>query len=259
MIKAYTYFIGWKKLDLWYYGVRYKKGCSPDDFFTTYFSSSKLVHALMLKHGMPDVRKIRKTFDNVKASLIWEQTVLRRMNVLRKENWLNQNISGAINFTPAMRQIMSDRKKGRVWLVKNDKKILVLKELVEVMLDEGYTHWKPNLSGNKNGMWGKQHSEKTLKKISESKLGKCFTTPEGIKRKSDYMKNNNPMKVKANRQKYDEAMITVRLKSCKQVTNGIEIFKSLSEAAQKTNNPVSTICYWCVNKKSGWQYYPTTL
>ena len=256
---AYTYVIGWTKLNLWYYGVRYKAGCNIEDFFTTYFTSSKLVHAVMIRHGLPDIRTIRRTFNNVKTSIVWEQTVLRRMKVLRNEKWLNQNISGAINFTPAMREIMSQRKKGRVWLVKDGRKTLVMKELADMLIAEGYRRWKPDHTGQKNGMWGKRHSEKTLKKISESKLGKCFTTPEGIKRKSNFMKSNNPMKIKANRQKYDEAMIAVRLKLCKRVTNGIEIFNSLSEAAQKTKNPVSTICYWCTNKKSGWQYCPTAL
>jgi len=255
MIKAYTYFIGWKKLNLWYYGVRYKKGCTPDDFFTTYFSSSKLVHALMLKHGMPDVRKIRKTFNNVKASLIWEQTVLRRMNVLHKENWLNQNISGAINFTPAMRQIMSDRKKGRVWLVKNDKKILVLKELVEVMLNEGYTRWKPNLSGDKNGMWGKYHTTQTKNMMSKIKKEQgCRLTTSGRKNKSNFMKNNNPMSNPAIKSIHKQKMNKIKTASKKVYYQG-KIYNSVREAAQ--HHPqikYSTLAWCCANKKAGWSY-----
>jgi len=254
MIKSYTYLVGWTKLNLWYYGVRYKQGCSTNDFFTVYFTSSKLIHALMLTHGLPDVREIRRTFDNVKKALVWEQTVLRRLKVLRDEKWLNQNVSGAINFTPAMRQIMSERKKGRVWLTKNNKKTLVRKELVEVLIAEGYQKWHPDNSGKKNGMWGKKHTNVSKNKIKETKVGKCYTSDEGLHQKSIFMKNNNPMHDPTIKQHHKEKMIQLKNASKKVYYKGF-VYNSVREAAQHhPHMKYSTLAWSCANKKAGWSY-----
>lgn len=40
---CYTYLIGWSEYDIWYYGVRYAKGCNPADLWVKYFTSSKFV------------------------------------------------------------------------------------------------------------------------------------------------------------------------------------------------------------------------
>ena len=60
----YTYLIGWKSLNLWYYGVRISKNCNPSDLWVTYFTSSKYVAETVKTHGDPDVVQIRKIFDN---------------------------------------------------------------------------------------------------------------------------------------------------------------------------------------------------
>lgn len=93
---AYTYLIGWSKLDKWYYGVRFAKDCHPGDLWKTYFTSSKYVEEYRQLHGEPDVIEIRHTFEDSSAAMLWEQRVLRKMNVLHSEKWLNKNISGAI-------------------------------------------------------------------------------------------------------------------------------------------------------------------
>ena len=52
----YFYIIGWRELDRWYVGCRYRKGCHPSDLMTTYFTSSKnYVHPFIEQHGLPDV------------------------------------------------------------------------------------------------------------------------------------------------------------------------------------------------------------
>jgi hypothetical protein len=60
--QPYTYLIGWREQQKYYYGVRYAKNCSPEDFWTKYFTSSPAVLAMRLKHGDPDIIQIRKTF-----------------------------------------------------------------------------------------------------------------------------------------------------------------------------------------------------
>lgn len=253
MIKAYTYLIGWSKLNLWYYGVRYKKGCAVDDLFVSYFTSSKVVHSLMFIHGLPDVKQIRKTFLSIKQALLWEQKVLRRIKVLKNEKWLNQNISGAINFTPVIRNIMSERKRGRVWLIKDNKKTLVVKELVEPLLLEGYTKWKPNHYGNKNGMFGKKHKEETKQKIGLLN-SKSTLTEKGRTKKSKYMSKNNPMHNLEIKKKHKEKMQQLRSAS-KKVNYQGQIFESLKQANLKyPEQKYSTLAYKCKHKKDGWSY-----
>lgn len=85
----YTYLIGWSSLDLWYYGVRTKKNCSPGDLWVKYFTSSKRVKELRKIHGEPDVIQIRKTFETAKQALAWEIKVLRRLDVRYSKRWIN--------------------------------------------------------------------------------------------------------------------------------------------------------------------------
>ena len=97
--KPYTYLIGWTSHNLYYYGVRYKAGCSPDDFWVKYFTSSKRVHSLRKELGEPDVIQIRKVFESADNAISWELKVLRRMKVLLKEEWINANVAGAYKLT----------------------------------------------------------------------------------------------------------------------------------------------------------------
>lgn len=91
----YTYLIGWSKLNKWYYGVRYKKYCNPNDLWNPYKTSSKTVKEYILKYGEPDIIAIRKIFKNIKLARIWEHKVLRRMKVIKNNKFLNKtdNIS----------------------------------------------------------------------------------------------------------------------------------------------------------------------
>lgn len=88
---CYTYRIKWSKNNISYYGVRYAKNCHPNDLWVTYFTSSKFVKIQREKCGEPDTIQIRKTFgDNSKKAKLWEDKVLRRLNVVDKDNWLNK-------------------------------------------------------------------------------------------------------------------------------------------------------------------------
>ena len=93
---TYTYLIGWSKLNKWYYGVRYAKGCKPSELWRTYFTSSKYVAEFRAKHGEPDVITIRKTFDNQESAILWESRVLKRMDVIHDSKWLNRTNNQAI-------------------------------------------------------------------------------------------------------------------------------------------------------------------
>lgn len=88
--KPYTYLIGWTKIGQYYYGVRYAKGCHPDDFWKEYFTSSQYVSDLRKSFGEPDVIQIRKTFDTAEKAIEWENKVIRRLALHKQENFLNR-------------------------------------------------------------------------------------------------------------------------------------------------------------------------
>lgn len=88
--KPYTYLIGWSELNKYYYGVRYAKGCNPDDLWRKYFTSSSYVSQLREEVGEPDIIQIRKIFDNAKDACDWEQNVLKRLKVWENNKWINK-------------------------------------------------------------------------------------------------------------------------------------------------------------------------
>lgn len=89
----YTYLIGWSKLNKWYYGVRYAKGCNPEELWKSYFTSSKYVKFFRKINGEPDIIEIRKIFNDTYKALLWEQKLLKRIDVENNENFLNRKNS----------------------------------------------------------------------------------------------------------------------------------------------------------------------
>lgn len=96
----FTYLIGWSKLNKYYYGVKYAKGCQPSDLWTKYFTSSKLVIDYANKYGNPDIIQIRKIFNDAQLATQWEQIVLRRLKVVSSPSWLNLAIGNGYNQSP---------------------------------------------------------------------------------------------------------------------------------------------------------------
>ena len=90
--KPYTYLIGWSHLQKYYYGVRFAKKTTPEDFWVTYFTSSKEVDKYRKLHGEPDILQVRKVFNTREDAIRWEQRVLQKLNVLKEEKWLNKCI-----------------------------------------------------------------------------------------------------------------------------------------------------------------------
>lgn len=87
---AYTYLIGWKTYNVWYYGRRTKSGCHPTELWKNYYTSSKHVKQFRTKYGEPDIIQIRKIFDNVEKCCYWENKVLQRINARDNPKFLNK-------------------------------------------------------------------------------------------------------------------------------------------------------------------------
>ena len=120
MTTPYTYLIGWSRHDLWYYGVRWAKGCSPDDLWRTYFTSSNRVAAKRVELGEPDVVEVRKVFETSQKARGWEEKVIKRMGAVRSPRWLNLGNGGKnflipYPFKESHIQKMTEARRARVY------------------------------------------------------------------------------------------------------------------------------------------------
>ena len=107
---AYTYLIGWRKLDKWYYGYRNKE--SPQtDLWIEYFTSSKYVKEFREKHGEPDVVRVHRVFPNKDAAMNYEDRFLSRVKAVRSERWLNRARRGVEFRSP---EKFSDRSRAKM-------------------------------------------------------------------------------------------------------------------------------------------------
>ena len=87
----YTYYLSWPTIDLHYYGVRYAKGCHPNDLWVKYKTSSKYVKEICKLHGDPNIIQVRKTFKLPADALYWEHKFLIKIKAVTKNNWINKS------------------------------------------------------------------------------------------------------------------------------------------------------------------------
>ena len=92
----YTYYIFNTKTNQHYYGARWANGCHPGDLWTTYFTSSKKVKALIEQYGAQSfIVQIRKTFTSETSCREWERKVLSRLKIKSRSDWINEGICAA--------------------------------------------------------------------------------------------------------------------------------------------------------------------
>lgn len=177
MHQPFTYLIKHKPSGKVYYGVRYAKKCSPDDLWTTYFTSSNDIRILIENDGKDAFEfQIRKTFMDAKKAIQWEKKVLRRMKVVKSTAFINRNIPGCSMFAHSEETKSKMRKPKPAGFGDHLK---------------GNTHWKKmvgipktkehaaNISKGKKGkapFKGKNHprygTKKTVNEIEKMKLTK---------------------------------------------------------------------------------------
>lgn len=151
----YTYHIAWSSIDKHYYGVRHAKNCSPEDLWKTYFTSSKVVKKYREKYGEPDIIEVRKVFDDRHKALLWESKVLKKLNVLHNDKWLNENISGD-QFIIQEHSQETKRKMSE----NNASKRPEMRQLIS-----------KNQSGKNNSFYGKKHTAESNEKRRQKLLG----------------------------------------------------------------------------------------
>jgi hypothetical protein len=114
-MKPYTYLIKHRPTGKVYYGFRSANKLDPhEDLWKYYFTSSPRVQQLIKETGADsfDV-EIRRVFESKEQASAWETRVLRRCNVLKNDQWINQNIAGYIVPTEESNRKISEFHKGK--------------------------------------------------------------------------------------------------------------------------------------------------
>ena len=219
----YTYLIGWSNLNKFYYGVRFRKGCHPTDFWKKYFTSSNEVKKTREKYGEPDIIQIRKTFSTKEQAIDWEHKVLCRMRVTLREDFLNLSDSKMIVMSEEGKEVMRQKKIGK-------------------KLSEAHKH-KLRLAhlGDKNHFYGKKHTKETRKKIS--------------KNHHDVSGENNPI---FGTKRSDETKQKIRDSKRKYMRSVIApdgtVYESIKEAVRETGTPRTTMKKYLDRGWYGWSY-----
>ena len=201
---CYTYLIGWRELDLWYYGSRSGNKVNPkEDLLLEYFTSSKGVKEQIMNTGLPDVVKVHKTFRSKKEAEEFEGRFLRKVSAKDSPRWLNRSnnsfpcvsfprsdewkdklrtkalLRGSQPFTEEVRRKMSESHIG----IPSPNKGATLTPEWKAKISESN---KGKHTGNRSRT-GKPHSEETKRKMSASNkgknIGKTFKHSEDTKLK----------------------------------------------------------------------------
>jgi hypothetical protein len=90
-----------------------RKVANPQNLWNIYFTSSKYVDEFRKVYGEPDVIEIRKTFSSAKNAIDHERKVLKRLNVIHKDKWLNKTNNKSIFITDDIKEILSTKAKER--------------------------------------------------------------------------------------------------------------------------------------------------
>ena len=175
MTVPYTYLLKHIPTNKFYYGCRFAQGCNPSEFWKDYKTSSKYVKELVEQYGADSFEyEIRKTFSDKHSARIWETRVLKKMNVVAREDFLN--MTDNISIAP---EAASKGKKGKIGIYKISEEQIAaikkantgLKRSDEVKKKMSEAH-KGKCMGDKNSMFGKKMSEETKQKRRLAKIGK---------------------------------------------------------------------------------------
>lgn len=168
----FTYLIGWTEHNLWYYGVRFAKGCNPNDLWTKYFTSSEVVASTRITLGEPDVVQVRKQFLTEVDAKNWEDKILSSIPKDKRQHWLNQTFSSfrGVVFTETIRKRIGEKSKGRE--CKTETRDKISKSMKGIKRSEE-TRLKNSESRNKviaqhgNAGLASMHSEEVKQKVRE--------------------------------------------------------------------------------------------
>lgn len=103
--RPYVYAIMWTEHNIAYIGVRYAKGCAPEDFWTSYFTSSKHVEKFREEHGEPDHIEILEEFLTADEAMNAECEIISTFELHTSSAFLNKCCPGSgLQFDPALKR-----------------------------------------------------------------------------------------------------------------------------------------------------------
>lgn len=198
-MKPYTYLIKHIPTNLYYYGVKYSNTSNPETFWIDYFTSSNKVKKLIEEYGKESfVFEIRKIFDSAEKAMIWEEKVIRRMNLPKRKDFLNhryaysiKSMSGEshplfnVGHSAESRKKMSDSHKGKIISEQTKMKMSKAKrgsgnhcygkfgENHQAFGHKKSKEFKSNMS-KRMSLDNPMKNEETRKKMSETKKGKFW-------------------------------------------------------------------------------------
>ena len=185
-----------------YYGVRYannkKEMAHPSQLWTTYFTSSETIKALIEEYGEDSFTfEIRKTFKTREQACSWETKFLTKIDAAKHPEWLNGH-NGSATFCSTPKSVQKMRA-----TIKQNNSLLTAIELSSKYGRKGKDnsnykggigfnsyHYCPlcNISvisdsakccikcmdrtGVNNPFYGKTHSKETLEKLRISNIGR---------------------------------------------------------------------------------------
>lgn len=194
----YTYLIGWSKHNLWYYGVRFAKGCNPDDLWKKYFTSSEIVAQKRKELGEPDIIQVRKKFLTEVDAKRWEDNILLSIPNEKRKHWLNQTFSSfrGVVFTDTIRKRIGETSKGRECKLKTREKIA--KKLTGIKRSEetkkkNSEHRKQVIANKGNPGLASMHSEEAKEKVREQNRIRNKENPPNKGRIWIHKENNRKM------------------------------------------------------------------
>jgi hypothetical protein len=186
-MKPYTYLIKHRPTGQVYYGVRSANKVEPqEDLWNKYYTSSPKVQRLIEETGKEsfDV-EVRRVFETKEQAVAWETKVLRRCKVLHDNRWINQNVAGYIIPTEESNKKISDFHSGKPKSEDQKKNMSVAqkgkpKKSTAYQTPEYRALMSKLKSGEGNGRYGKEVSEKTRQRISDAKKGKQVAHNKGV-------------------------------------------------------------------------------
>ena len=95
MHSEYVYLIQHKASGKFYAGSSYKKNCHPSQFWTTYFTSSKIIKEIILTEGADAFEACYISIRPNNDAREFEAEFLKSVNAARNSDWLNRNNGGA--------------------------------------------------------------------------------------------------------------------------------------------------------------------
>jgi hypothetical protein len=192
---CYTYLIKCTINNKFYYGVRWGNKVLPsEDLWIKYFTSSKVIKNLINQYGKDAfLFEVRKVFITKQEAITWEETVLRRLKVLKSpDTWLNKCISKAIRYDihPRKGVIVSEDTKEKISKSNKGKPKFTEEDKLKMSINRtGAKHWN---YGNK---WSEE--SKTKNKLSNQKTRKenpeLFTKPPSFEGKTHSQKSKEKM------------------------------------------------------------------